>query len=99
MVPLTFELFPCLAGKQVGAGEGGKYRVVLDSDERRFGGAGRVGHDTDHFTSPEGEPGGFASPLRYCLVRVCLRCLMSSMSESSASSGQSAAGVARALLY
>lgn len=43
---------------QVGAGEGGKYRVVLDSDAPAFGGHGRVGHDVDHFTQPEGVPGG-----------------------------------------
>lgn len=42
---------------QVGAGEGGRYRVVLDSDEERFGGRGRLGHGVDHFTQPEGVPG------------------------------------------
>lgn len=42
---------------QVGAGEGGRYRVVLDSDEGRFGGRGRLGHGVDHFTQPEGVPG------------------------------------------
>lgn len=41
----------------MGAGEGGKYRVALDSDTPEFGGLGRVGHDTDHFTQPEGIPG------------------------------------------
>jgi Alpha amylase, C-terminal all-beta domain len=41
----------------VGAGEGGRYRVVLDSDEGRFGGQGRLGHGVDHFTQPEGVPG------------------------------------------
>lgn len=44
-------------GFKVGVGEGGKYRVVLDSDDRAFGGEGRVGHDTDHFSQPEGIPG------------------------------------------
>jgi Alpha amylase, C-terminal all-beta domain len=45
---------------QVGAGEGGKYRVVLDSDEGRFGGRSRLGHGVDHFTQPEGVPGTLA---------------------------------------
>lgn len=31
----------------------GKYRVLLDSDDSSFDGEGRVGHDTDHFSSPE----------------------------------------------
>ncbi|PQM36693.1 1 4-alpha-glucan-branching enzyme 1 chloroplastic/amyloplastic isoform X2 [Prunus yedoensis var. nudiflora] len=35
----------------------GKYRVALDSDALEFGGHGRVGHDVDHFTFPEGIPG------------------------------------------
>ena len=42
---------------KVGVGEPGKYRVVLDSDAMDFGGMGRVGHDGEYFTSPEGEPG------------------------------------------
>lgn len=44
-------------GLKVGAGEGGKYHIVLDSDEQRFGGRGRLGHGVDHFTQPEGVPG------------------------------------------
>ena len=43
--------------RQVGVGLPGKYRVVLDSDAFCYGGKGRVGHDVDHFTSPEGTPG------------------------------------------
>ena len=31
--------------------------MVLDSDEGRFGGRGRLGHGVDHFTQPEGTPG------------------------------------------
>lgn len=42
---------------QVGVGLPGKYRVALDSDAFCYGGKGRVGHDVDHFTSPEGTPG------------------------------------------
>lgn len=44
-------------GLKVGVGLPGKYRVVLDSDAFDFGGLGRVGHDVDHFSQPEGEPG------------------------------------------
>ncbi|KAL9238097.1 hypothetical protein vseg_012568 [Gypsophila vaccaria] len=44
-------------GYKVGCDLPGKYRVALDSDALEFGGKGRVGHDVDHFTSPEGIPG------------------------------------------
>ncbi|KAJ8538179.1 hypothetical protein K7X08_014719 [Anisodus acutangulus] len=44
-------------GYKVGCDLPGKYRVALDSDAWEFGGHGRVGHDVDHFTSPEGTPG------------------------------------------
>ncbi|CAL5384496.1 unnamed protein product [Camellia sinensis] len=44
-------------GYKVGCDLPGKYRVALDSDAWEFGGHGRVGHDADHFTSPEGIPG------------------------------------------
>lgn len=44
-------------GYKVGCDLPGKYRVALDSDALEFGGHGRVGHDADHFTSPEGIPG------------------------------------------
>eukprot|EP01026_Neomeris_dumetosa_P075611 TRINITY_DN80114_c0_g1_i3.p1 TRINITY_DN80114_c0_g1~~TRINITY_DN80114_c0_g1_i3.p1 ORF type:complete len:614 (-),score=89.52 TRINITY_DN80114_c0_g1_i3:247-1854(-) len=44
-------------GLKIGVGEGGKYRVVLDSDATCYGGKGRVGHDVDHFTHHEGTPG------------------------------------------
>lgn len=44
-------------GYKVGCDLPGKYRVALDSDALEFGGRGRVGHDANHFTSPEGIPG------------------------------------------
>lgn len=44
-------------GYKVGCDLPGKYRVALDSDAWGFGGDGRVGHNIDHFTSPEGIPG------------------------------------------
>ncbi|KAK6939225.1 Alpha-amylase/branching enzyme, C-terminal all beta [Dillenia turbinata] len=34
-----------------------KYRVALDSDAWEFAGPGRVGHDADRLTNPEGIPG------------------------------------------
>ena len=42
----------------MGAPDGGRYRVAVDSDAAAFGGAGRIGHGVDHFTEPEGVPGG-----------------------------------------
>ncbi|KNA05833.1 hypothetical protein SOVF_186640 [Spinacia oleracea] len=44
-------------GYKIGCDLPGKYRVALDSDALEFGGRGRVGHDVDHFTNPEGIPG------------------------------------------
>ncbi|KAL8523681.1 hypothetical protein ACS0TY_013595 [Phlomoides rotata] len=44
-------------GYKVGCDLPGKYRVALDTDAWEFGGLGRVGHDVDHFTEPEGVPG------------------------------------------
>ncbi|KAF8405530.1 hypothetical protein HHK36_010437 [Tetracentron sinense] len=44
-------------GYKVGCDLPGKYRVALDSDALEYGGRGRVGHDVDHFTDPEGIPG------------------------------------------
>ncbi|KAL8172169.1 hypothetical protein V2J09_023973 [Rumex salicifolius] len=44
-------------GYKVGCDLPGKYRVALDSDALEFGGRGRVGHNVDHFTTPEGIPG------------------------------------------
>lgn len=53
----NFSPFNDYEGYKVGAPEGGTYQVVLDSDEARFGGAGRVGHGVAHFTQVEGTPG------------------------------------------
>ena len=53
----NFSPFSDYEGYKVGAPTGGIYRVVLDSDEAKFGGAGRVGHGVDHFTQIEGTPG------------------------------------------
>ena len=47
----------CGWAMQAGVPEGGRYQVVLDSDDTQFGGHGRIGHDVQHFSSPEGVPG------------------------------------------
>ncbi|KAK1362235.1 1,4-alpha-glucan branching enzyme [Heracleum sosnowskyi] len=44
-------------GYKVGCDMPGIYRVALDTDALEFGGHGRVAHNVDHFTSPEGIPG------------------------------------------
>jgi 1,4-alpha-glucan branching enzyme len=41
----------------VGVGEGGKYKLILDSDAMHLGGQGRVPWDPEMFSQPEGEPG------------------------------------------
>jgi 1,4-alpha-glucan branching enzyme len=54
----VFNFHPCntYEGYKVGCDLPGKYKVALDSDACEFGGHGRVGHDVDHFTCPEGIP-------------------------------------------
>lgn len=42
---------------QVGVGEGGKYKLILDSDALHLGGQGRVPWDPEMFSRPEGVPG------------------------------------------
>ena len=44
-------------GLQVGVGEGGKYKLILDSDAVHPGGQGRVPWDPEMFSKPEGIPG------------------------------------------
>lgn len=38
-------------------GEGGKYKLILDSDAMHLGGQGRVPWDPEMFSQPEGIPG------------------------------------------
>ena len=61
--------FTLLFDLQVGAPDGGRYRVALDSDAADFGGTGRVGHGVDHFTEPEGVPGALFAPGLTVVVR------------------------------
>lgn len=39
---------------QIGAQTSGRYRIVLDSDEERFGGYGRLEHATEYRTVNQG---------------------------------------------
>lgn len=55
---------------QVGVPEGGRYEVVLSSDEGRFGGRSRIGVGIEHFSQPEGIPG---TPWTRCARAVMLR--------------------------
>jgi hypothetical protein len=48
---------------QVGTPEPGRYKAVLSSDDIEFGGSGRIGHETEHFTHPEGTPGATFPPV------------------------------------
>lgn len=41
----------------MGTPEAGRYKAVLTSDDVEFGGQGRINHETEHFTHPEGTPG------------------------------------------
>jgi len=38
---------------RIGVPTAGKYRIVLDSDEKKFGGYGRLDHNTDFFSLEE----------------------------------------------
>jgi len=38
---------------RIGVPNPGKYRIVLDSDDKAFGGHGRLDHNTDHLSFPE----------------------------------------------
>ena len=37
--------------------EGGRYQAVLSTDDKQFGGQGRIDHDAAHLSQPEGQPG------------------------------------------
>ncbi|XP_051131607.1 1,4-alpha-glucan-branching enzyme 2-2, chloroplastic/amyloplastic-like [Andrographis paniculata] len=60
-------------GYRVGCLKPGKYKVVLDSDDRKFGGFGRISHEAEHFTSEglyDGRPRSFMiyTPCRTAVV-------------------------------
>lgn len=41
---------------RIGVPNFGKYKIVLDSDDERFGGHARLNHETDFFTDPTPTP-------------------------------------------
>lgn len=42
---------------KVGTPEPGRYKAVISSDDKQYGGQGRIDSITEHFTHPEGSPG------------------------------------------
>ena len=44
-------------GAQVGVPKGGKYQAILSTDDKEFGGQGRIDHAAAHLSQPEGQPG------------------------------------------
>lgn len=53
---------------RVGAPAGGKYRIVLDTDDKQFGGHGRLDHSTEFFTVNDGFAGRPDSIMVFCLI-------------------------------
>ncbi|CAG0893600.1 unnamed protein product [Darwinula stevensoni] len=54
---------------RIGVWESGKYRIILDSDDKEFGGLGRLDHNTDYFTFNEGHNGRRYSLMVYLPCR------------------------------
>ncbi len=42
---------------QVGTPEQGRYKAIVSSDDKQYGGQGRINNSVEHFTHPEGTPG------------------------------------------
>ena len=42
---------------KVGTPEPGRYKAIVSSDDKQYGGQGRINNTTEHFTHPEGTPG------------------------------------------
>ena len=57
---------------RVGINTGGTYKVVLDSDEERFGGHRRIDHNVNYFTENQGYNGRYHSMQVYLPSRVAL---------------------------
>ena len=57
---------------RVGVHLPGKYKVVLDSDEKRFGGQARIDHNVEYFTQDFKHCNRDNSLLIYIPCRVCL---------------------------
>jgi 1,4-alpha-glucan branching enzyme len=61
-----------LTDYRLGVEPAGRYKLVLDSDEVRFGGHGRLDHAVEHFTAPEACQGRPNSLRVYLPSRVAL---------------------------
>ena len=57
---------------KLGVGEGGKYKIALDSDDKRFDGHGRVDPNSEFFTTAEDWDGRPHSLMVYIPSRVAL---------------------------
>jgi 1,4-alpha-glucan branching enzyme len=57
---------------RVGIDQFGKYKIVLDSDEEKFGGHSRLNHSTEFFTNNDGFAGRRYSMMIYIPSRVAL---------------------------
>lgn len=65
----THKSFP---NYRVGVHVPGKYRVILDSDEKRFGGQSRIDHNVEYFTEDYKHCNRDHSLMIYVPSRVCL---------------------------
>ena len=52
--------------------EAGKYKIVLDSDDKKFDGHGRLDHNSEHLTTPGDWDGRPHSLMVYIPSRVAL---------------------------
>ena len=60
------------ADYRLGVEKAGDYKIVLDSDDKEFGGQGRLNHCVSHLTEPHGYAGRRNSLLVYIPSRVAL---------------------------
>ena len=56
---------------QVGTPEQGRYKAIVSSDDKQYGGQGRIDNSVEHFTHPEGTPGTSKAWSLHC---ACLPC-------------------------
>jgi len=57
---------------QIGTPEPGKYKAVISSDDKQYGGQGRIDNTVEHFTHPEGTPGILSLLHKPPVCRVCI---------------------------
>ncbi|CAK0744688.1 1,4-alpha-glucan-branching enzyme, chloroplastic/amyloplastic [Coccomyxa viridis] len=53
----NFSPFNDYEGYKVGTPEQGRYKAIVSSDDKQYGGQGRINNSVEHFTHPEGTPG------------------------------------------